>query len=73
MAKLGSWQADREHRAAVRGVARDDFAAVRLDDLPANGQAQPDAGVLRAHVGFEDLVAQILRESPGPLSGDRDR
>ena len=65
-------KADREHRAAFRRIAGRDLAAVRLDDPPANGQARANAGLLRAHIGVEDSVAQVLRNAR-PIVGDRDR
>ena len=58
--------------APPAGPLRGDLAAVGLDDAAADGQAQAQAGILRAHVGVEDLIGRF-RGDPRSVVGDRDR
>src|SRR6185369_6552052 len=59
------------HRAAALGRSEGHFAAMFLDDLLDDGEAETGALLARGHVGLGDPLA-VLRQTD-PVVGDRDR
>ena len=62
---------DGEDRAPGGAVGRGNPAAVGIDNAAADGQTESQARILRAHVGFEDLIGRF-RGDPRSVVGDRD-